>query len=499
MRRGLGDFNANITNSGYASAWAPVAAQLSAEGIGPGSTDLLAAQTAFDQAFTSLSGSLGGDAANAAAKYVMTGMTALGSLSQVVGLVQAGQSGEPPAGLLEGFTGTMIGVLTGAGAVSAGAGAAIVVAADVIISLLQQAGLFGSPAQGTNICGSTVSGNLPQYMMPSPSTYGGQPPTCIAVWDTYWDSTHNTNSIAPGSPAWRKFPVPSSNAFGGGPDAVWFVQNVSNMGGASRLQWSWTPKGAAQGVSYLRGAVFINSSQSIRLIDVAFPVYHHMECEAFAAIPLAPIPGDVGVYAQFQQAFFAALKLNWESAMNGIQPQPDYKVLIAVLRVWNRAHAPGAGVTLQPSSNLPIGAWEDCSNITPYEQICAQQAQGISPLPGDPAWDSSGALHVNTGARNVVPDTTMGRVTIGRVGVSLGPNSFKGSSASSATSSTVSTIAAGTAVVAGAGLLAAWLYARHKHVPVKTVLKSAWHKTGGKIHVPHHLPKLPKLLGRHSR
>ena len=50
----------------------------------------------------------------------------------------------------------------------------------------------------------------------------------------------------------------------------------------------------------------------------------------------------------------------------------------------------------------------------------------------------------------------------------------------------------------GVGLLGAFLYARHKKTTTKAVLKGAWRKTGGKIHVPHHLPKLkmPKLLKR---
>jgi hypothetical protein len=113
-----------------------------------------------------------------------------------------------------------------------------------------------------------------------------------------------------------------------------------------------------------------------------------------------------------------------------------------------------------------------------------------------------GKITINTGPlKTTVKATKLTPIFRGGVGIHGGLLST-GSDSEQATSSTTSTILTGTAVAAGAALLATVLYARYKHKPVKTVLKTAWSKTGGKIHVPHHL-HMPKLhlpkLGRHSR
>ena len=141
---------------------------------------------------------------------------------------------------------------------------------------------------------------------------------------------------------------------------------------------------------------------------------------------------------------------------------------------WNRAHQPGTPYALEDSGVL-------------YEStLIGDVASNLQS--SDPLWapgQSGTALVVNTGPQ--LNFSASGGV-VG--GVRGWPTKVHGPSDTSSTASTAATVAYGAAAVAGAGLLGAFLYARHKKTTTKAVLKTAWSKTGGKIDVPHHLPKL---------
>jgi hypothetical protein len=106
--------------------------------------------------------------------------------------------------------------------------------------------------------------------------------------------------------------------------------------------------------------------------------------------------------------------------------------------------------------------------------------------------------NLGTGQLDVPPRLSEGKticITVNKGPVTQGGAVFSSHQPGAQTSAsfTAKNIALGTAAVAGAGLLGAFLYARHKRTTTKAVLKTAWKKTGGKIHVPHHLhlPHMP--------
>lgn len=432
---------------GFGASWNVVQGQLTAEGAN--STEVLAAQNAFADAFDSLSQQPGvqitgaGGVLQAAQQYVLSGMTIGGAVDQVGGLIQAAQSGLPPAQILEAFTGTMIGLTVATGVLTAGVGAAIVGAVTVLATILQGAGLFGG-SPGTSIpgCSGTTFNPAPNWAIGCTAAYG--------------------KSTAPGTPSWRHFPSASNPN-----DAQWFTHGSSLT---------------SLGVSNWNG---LSISIPGYALETAAPIYtvfpllaqvvgtgNFLQQAEYNALPVA--------VQSFHQSFIAAWKLNQEYALNGLNVQPDWAVLVHALRLWNRAHQPGTPYALEDSGVL-------------YEStLIGDVASNLQS--SDPLWapgQSGTALVVNTGPQ--LNFSASGGV-VG--GVRGWPTKVHGPSDTSSTASTAATVAYGAAAVAGAGLLGAFLYARHKKTTTKAVLKTAWSKTGGKIHVPHHLPK---LLGRKSR
>ena len=435
-----------------------------------------------------------GDALNAATSYVMSSQTLGGAVDIVSDLVTAAQSGVSPVGLANMFTGTMVGIMVLAGGASAGVGAAIVAGVGAVLSLMQSAGLFGSTPNGTTVCscnGTTTTATDPiDYSLPGAIPWGGGTPYIIAVSnDALWDPQH-ASGIAPGATNWRSFPGTGTfwqEAASG--SAVWYAPWAINP--------QWQPPGTPGLIQFVV-CPCPNFAHGVRLVDIAFPQFHHMECEAAAGAGLINglANGDAEVaqaLTGFEAAFFAALRLNWEYALNGLKPPAsDAQVLVHTIYNWNRAHAPGTGFDIQPVHAVP---WAPngtvCDGSVPpwYAGILAPQAGNVVQPPGV---TNGSLLHINTGAR--LNFSVKNKVSGGW----LNPGGFRigGTNVSASSSSTAANVALGAAAVAGAGLLGAFLYARHKRTTTKAVLKTAWGKTGGRIHVPHHLPK---LLGRKKR
>lgn len=191
-------------------------------------------------------------------------------------------------------------------------------------------------------------------------------------------------------------------------------------------------------------------------------------------------------------------------------------IVLPMVAGWNKAHPTAS--TGAPAPTYRITAPVNYTGLSPISMALSSlgtagglpkdatvsidvngwSPQGVYGVPPGSTWNDNtptcpGGAYWN-GVACVLPPLP------GSLSVSTG-NIFKKfnpvrDGASSSPASSTTSIATGAVVVAGALALGTYLYARHKHVPVKTVLKSAWKKTGGKIHVPHHLPK---LLGRHSR
>lgn len=450
---GLGDFQSHSGDPDFMGAWNDINNQLTSEGASPADVD--AAQTAFASSFETLasqeSGSIGSDVISAAKQYVMQGSTVAGAVEQIGGLIQAGQNGMPPAALMQSFTGVMIGAMVAAGAVSAGLGAAIIGAADLVISLLSQAGLFGSAPSGQQFCpGSYYNGpGSISYLLPGQVNPQNSQVNCIGVLDPYWDSTKSTG-VSPQSTRWRRFPLqqPSVGLIQP-PDNVWYLTQANEMTGATV---SWQPANDDQATQYFiaGGTVFPNPGLTCRAIDAAFPMLHHLECEAAAgagAIQASGIPvQQVAAMQAFVAAFAAALKTNWEYALNGLKPLADWQVLAHMIRLWNRAHDSSSTYTLKPSGAsvwTPNGT--QCQGNPPLYSGIVVSGIITNPVQDIMSSDGSGVV-INTGSAK-------------NVGF-IGSGSSAGATGASTTSttSTGATVAIGTVVVAGAGAAALGIY-----------------------------------------
>jgi len=443
-RVGLGDVT---QDPGYQAAWGQIQGQLTLEGAN--STDIQGAATALQNSWQTLvttGGMSGSDALRAATAYVLHGQTIGGAADMATNLVSAALSGAPPAQLLQTFTGTMIGITVAAGAIAPGVGAAIVAGVDVVVTLLEDAGLFGSPPQGTQYCpGQYLNGGTVSYMLPGQANPNNGQQNCCAVLDPY---ATTGQGIATNSTRWRHFPNPMS---ANPSDLLWYVPSIPWGGGS--LQWTAHP--GEQPVTFLFGSALTNvpPQAAARPIDCAFPLYHQIECEGAAGVALLALnivpPQLIPMLTQFQSAFYGALKLNWEYALNGLKPQQDWQVLAHCTRMWNRSHDSSAYYDLAPSSASP---WTyngtPCAGIPPwYAAICAQ---GIVSNPvADIMSPNNAGIRINLGAPK--PFTLSGLTAV--PGQTVG-----GASSSSSSGKAIVVVGAGAA--AGAGALY-WYAQRH--------------------------------------
>ena len=459
-----------------ATAWNGIQATMQNEGWG--AQDIDNAANSFVQTYNQLNqGNIlgsGGDPVAAAAGLVSVGSTIAGAASTVVGLASAASSGSVPKALnaVMGMVAAAVPLAAAAGAFSFGVGAAIVVGLEIVSAALS--GLFGSPTP-------------PEGSVGNCAYYGSSgPPTIVDNYVWSWPAGGIVGG-GPGNGAWRRFPDPSNSN-----DSGWFTTyqatGVLDLGAYTQTWW-WTA--GSEGHTDLWYACFtLPQDSGKRPIDQACysngaSVYHHLECETVLAAAVAQDGSPAAALATFQLALFAALKANWEYGLNGLTQRPDWEVLQQTLILWNNAHSASQTIAIQPSNSAPLGAIAACpSAITPYASILLGQS---SAKMGGSFMMPNGGAKLSVGP---IKTAVEGNETVG-----WGPGSilFGVARASSSTASTTKTVAIGAAAITGASLLAAFLYARHNRTTTRAVLKTAWQKTGGKIHVPHHLPK---LLGR---
>lgn len=293
----------------FNSAWSQVQNQLNAEKASP--LDIAAAQNDLASAFNNLTSSAAGfglsasDALSAAQQYTIAGRTILGAVNHVQGLVGAMQ-GADPSKAFSLFTGTMVGAAVAAGALSAGIGSIIVAGVGVAIDLLKNAGFFGSPPKGKEICQGL-------YINPPPVLQVG----CVGT---------SAGPIAVSSANWRRYP---KKAGGNTADASWYTSSYAN--------WAGSPSGAM--------AIWSGFPNS-RLLDSAFPDAYFLGCAG--ALPSA--------LSAFHSAFVAAWIANKEYELNGLQSQPDWQVLLHLVRLWNRSHQSSSTYVLSGASKPNVYA-----------------------------------------------------------------------------------------------------------------------------------------------
>jgi hypothetical protein len=81
------------------------------------------------------------------------------------------------------------------------------------------------------------------------------------------------------------------------------------------------------------------AGSNVRPIDNAFSVYYQYETFDPAIVSAWMAQGvDPANISRFMVAWSTAWKANAAYALNGLSPQPDWMVLLHLIRMWNRAH-----------------------------------------------------------------------------------------------------------------------------------------------------------------
>lgn len=446
---GIADFEGLISSdSNFAGAWGQVQAQLTLEGAGP--SDITSAKEAFTDSFQQIAsqafGVAGQDAIDAAKSYVLTGKTIAGAVGTVQGLITAAESGAPLQ-IVQAFTGTLIGVAVAAGAVSAGVGAAIVGAVGALSAILQQAGFFGSPPAAGTVCG------FPLYQKPT-FTLG-----CMGAWAPV---------IAVNSAAWRPFPDPTNST-----DAAWF--QTGHVGPGQWRDGFYGIRAPGKDQSY-GGDAPNPASNSDRPIDIAFPGYSYCVEAASGKIPVPTPPGTPvpSINTDFARAFIPAWKANAVYSLNGLKPQPDWQVLVHLLRMWNKSHDGSSYEVLLPPQPNPGYNPNDWTSSPMYNPSFFTRfvEEAIMALPAsDPIFarlpDGRTGLRRNVGAQHQPPISP--RVIHLRI-----PAVDKATATAPGSTSTAVKVAAGGAAVTGAALVGVVAFSLVKGKAVDVVLGQAW-------------------------
>jgi hypothetical protein len=457
-----------------ATAWNGIQTQMQNEGWGAQQIDNAA--NSFVQTYNQLNqGNIigsGTDPVSAAAGLVSVGNTIAGAASTVAGLATAVASGSVPKELnaVMGLVAAAVPAAVAAGAISFGVGAAIVIGAEIVTSALTDL-LGSSPQPEGNVGGCAYYG-----------TSG--PPTIVDNYVWSWPAG-GVVSAGPGNAAWRRFPSLTTVQ-----DTIWFLPYTLSLyppAPAPVTQtWQWTA-GQNNATDQWYACYTMPTDAGKRPIDQlsysnGASVYHHLECEAALASAVPKDGSPAAALAAFQLAFFAAWKANAEYGLNGLQQRPDWEVLQQTLILWNNAHSSSQTVNIPsaPTSALVGDGSSSCpSTITPYASILLGQSFAKM---GGSFLRPGGIAVLNAGPVKSQVDGTENISALIAGAMATHNGSEKPASASK-------NIAIGSAVAVGAGLLGAFLYARHKRTTTKAVLKTAWQKTGGRVHVP----KLPKL------
>jgi hypothetical protein len=441
---GIEEFSALVqADPHFASAWGEVSTQLQAEGTADLTGAKIALSNSFDQLASQSFGLSPQDAADAAKKFVLAGQTIMGAVETVQSLVRAAEDASPAEVLAvaQTFVGTMIGVATAAGAVSAGIGAAIVAVITIAISLLESSGLLA----GFTPTGVTYKNCYNLHFDPTPDWLAG----CVGF---------KGQKTSPGAPNWRQFPNPIKDPT----DNLWYIPpngDYSTMSQAASL-------GSWRGLQIWAG--LFNGLP----INEAFPAYIQLE---YWGLPVGAYVGSpdgkfrvVGAGSRctrvlsspisnalsndFVSGYITAWKANAEFALNGLKAQDDWMVLQHFIRVWNRAHSSATTVTVQPvqdTSGLPL------YGMPYWQNLVYQMASGGK----DPKLqDASGNLLINTGP-TLAPKKTVS------LHLGIGPSTGL---------STPVKVAVGAAVVGGAAVASTAVYAFATKTAFSAVWKNLW-------------------------
>jgi hypothetical protein len=309
------------------NAWGPVAQQMLSEGQ---SADQVAgARDAYADCVAQITGNQlasGGGiipqaAMDQAAQFIQASQTALGAVQSVSGIVNAVTHASNPQAALAAantITGTLVAAAVALGAVSAGVGALIVAGVGLALEALSD--IFGSPPP-FNVCGTGLD--------TKPSIVVGCAFSMTAV------------QVAPNATAWRTFPDTSAPS-----DAGWY-DPPANVTSSIALELGNNSPIITWHGDVWYGGTYNAADDGDRLIDRAFPNYH-------AAVELQlPASTNTSTFADFQRFYIGAWTANQAFALNGLQPQSDFQLLLHVVAVWNRAHVgPSAGYG---AGALPIG------------------------------------------------------------------------------------------------------------------------------------------------
>jgi len=386
------------------------------------------------------------DALGAAQKYVHVAHTIQGAIENVEGLVQAAEAGAPPSQIVQSFTGLMIGTLVATGALTAGVGAAIVGAVVVVGMILDKLGLFGGHPSGTEVCPGITCDPAPKYVV-----------NCICV---YADPV-----TSPASPHWKHFPDPNNTD-----DVGWFKYETL-------VSW--------HGDTWLHNCGGMNGCK-YRPIDT-FGAWKWFECEQ----KLDGAGGD------FQKMFWGAWKANQEMLLNGLKPIDDWKVLVNVLRIWNRAHSAGSDVTFQPTKAGDV-SWPiypgggNCPGNAPAPYFTTLINAIINNMPQELV---NGAFVIHGGPKKVIAPKAIGK----SLHCALHPEACAAVGAIadlSTTSKPGAPMSTGAKVVIGIGVVGAaatgglWWYAHRHHMTMMQAAKSL---------VPHRHPSPHALPPRRRR
>lgn len=403
-RTGDATFATYSSDANFVASWGKVAATLNAEGIGEGDALFSHAQEQFTSAFDQMLSSNIDEATalQGAQQLVVAGQTVAGAIGQVQGLVSAAASSSPGAAFQQ-FTGTLVAVASLAGPVSAGAGAAIALGAQVVGTVLND--LFGGPPSVATLCNANLQ-FVPTFVV-----------ECVAT---------EAPQIDPGSYSWRRFPVPGGKQVDGSSDDVWFAQ------GWTATAFTWT------GATWFATSLLVdhlNGQDNRRPIEIAF--LPNVQGNApgsqnlgyWQAQNIGATGGDLGAMV------WAAWKANAELKLNGAKGADDWQVFSHVVQLWNRAH--------------DGGTYEDLTPSDPLYGSLVTQVREHSGLVAEYLVD--GNLRVYTGPQKSA--AAAHRVIALHVGGG-------GGASSSATSTGISTgakVAIGTGV-AGVGLAGLWWY-----------------------------------------
>jgi len=299
LPRGFGQSLADFaqiaaTNPKFAQNWADISAQLTAEGFK--SADINAAQINFTSEFEGLvnkATDLSADQVSDYAKqFVIAGRSVAGAIQNVQGLFNPGSVGADPIQVTQVFTGTLVGFLAAAGALSgvptAGVGTAIMAAVGAVIGMLDALGVVGPPKEGF--------------------------------------FSFNTPTSVPGALNWNTFPDPNNAA-----DAAWFAQCMNQD---SSGRWGCAFTDTSRNMSFeSRTPSGVNpATYNMRPIDyLPFgnpSAYYNIEY--LSSHPDGP--------SNFTASYIGAWKANAEYVLNGMRAQSDSDVFIHFVRLWNRAH-----------------------------------------------------------------------------------------------------------------------------------------------------------------